>query len=375
VNVKNSARHHSLRSLILLGLSIAMSACGGALLPVISTTGAASPTPTPVVGGTQPAVRLIFQQSNFTDLTNWVPLPSTAHTCLGDILKNYYASGPDYSGAAIPFPQDGSGDQLAPTTRPYFVKNVSVDMTLTYFALTQSGYLPTDKCSLRGNLDDPGPSVCASFDLPPPAAPAPTIIPLATATPTITPIPTDTPYPTPVPVMPTPTPTAEYYNTGYYHTRDDYCSGQGPVQSADPEVTKGNVGGVNIDIDRTQIGAAEDLLMMVTYHTLDENASWPGPQLTNDRTVLQVNLIATGQVLDTLMGVIQPRAWAYADQTAFPIYLKTIATLEDPFGSLRTEQIYIPLSQNALIDRIRIERVRGSYHLLQVDLYRLGNRQ
>jgi len=54
--------------------------------------------------------------------------------------------------------------------------------------------------------------------------------------------------------------------------------------------------------------------------------------------------------------------------------MKEIATLEDPFGSLRTEQVYIPLSQNALIDRIRIERIRGSFHLFQVDLYRLGNR-
>ena len=111
--------------------------------------------------------------------------------------------------------------------------------------------------------------------------------------------------------------------------------------------------------------------MMVTYHSLNKNAAWPGAQLDNDRTILKVNLITTGAALDTLMGAKQPRQW-----TAYnaPISLKEIATLEDPFGSLRTEQVYIPLSQNTLVDRIRIDRVRGSYHLYQIDLYRLGNR-
>jgi hypothetical protein len=58
-----------------------------------------------------------------------------------------------------------------------------------------------------------------------------------------------------------------------------------------------------------------------------------------------------------------------------PVQISRLARFEDPFGSLRSESVVIPLSQNALVDRIRIERVRGSFHLYQVDLYRLGNRE
>ena len=51
---------------------------------------------------------------------------------------------------------------------------------------------------------------------------------------------------------------------------------------------------------------------------------------------------------------------------------KDISTFDDPYAGIRTEQVYIPLSQNPLIDRIRIERTRGTYILYEVDLYRLG---
>ena len=97
-------------------------------------------------------------------------------------------------------------------------------------------------------------------------------------------------------------------------------------------------------------------------------------QTSNDRTILKVKLIGTSEGVDALIGVKQPRVWAYTNQATYPVYMKQIATLEDPFGSLRSEQVYIPLSQNLFADRIRIERVRGSFHLFQIDLYRLGNR-
>jgi hypothetical protein len=96
---------------------------------------------------------------------------------------------------------------------------------------------------------------------------------------------------------------------------------------------------------------------------------------SDDETILQVNLVGTGLALSLLVGEAQPRARSDYDNTAMPIYMKSIATLRDPSASLRTEQVYIPLSQNPLMDRIRIERIRGSYHLFQIDLYRLGNRQ
>ena len=212
------------------------------------------------------------------------------------------------------------------------------------------------------------PTVCADFDEQITVTPTPTIAP--TPTPTPSPTPSVTPSPTPTPV-PSPTP---FYGSKYYRVKDDYCAGQGPILSANTDTTKTNVGGVNIDIDRTQLGASEDLLMNITYEAYNQNAAWPGPQSVQDETILEVNLVGTTLTLENLLGVKQPRAWNDYASGAIPVYFKHIATLRDPLGSLRTEQIYIPLSGNSLIDRIRVERIRGSYHLYQVDLYRLGNR-
>jgi len=337
------------------------------------TAAASSSNSTLAPGQSEPAARLIFDSENFTTLNDFVVPITTSHQCLGDVLKSYYVNGPDYMGSPLPFPPGSLNDALSPTTLPIYIKNVSVDITNTYYNDTQTGVVSTDQCSYRSIASAPLPSSCADFDVEPAAVPAPTVAPTAT------------PNPTPVPVTPPVTP--QYYGTGFYQVRDDWCSDQGAIADPDPELTKSYVGGVNIDIDRTQLGANEDLLMMVTYHALNTNSgqhSWPGSlvpafgvnaaQGVNDTTILEVDLIGTAQNLATLLQVPQPRAWTYYNNPAFPIYFKQIATLEDPYGSLRTDQVYIPLSQNALVDRIRIERIRGSYHLFQIDLYRLGNR-
>ena len=88
-----------------------------------------------------------------------------------------------------------------------------------------------------------------------------------------------------------------------------------------------------------------------------------------------MNLVTTQLALDLLLGSKQPRPWSDHGNTEMPVQISRLVQLEDPFGSLRSESIVIPLSQNALVDRIRIERVRGSFQLYQVDLYRLGNRE
>jgi hypothetical protein len=160
--------------------------------------------------------------------------------------------------------------------------------------------------------------------------------------------------------------------------RDDWCTSQGPILSPDPETTKSYVGGVSIDIDRNELGADEDLLMIVTYHALNANSNaatnYPGAQRTNDNTVMKVSLVGTGLDLTTLLQVKQPRVWTYYQNSSYPVYWREIASLEDPMGSLRSEEVYVPLSKSGRVDRIRIDRVRGSFHLYQVDLYRLGNR-
>lgn len=355
-----------------------LSGCGGTFMS--NDTGSTTSTTSLEPGESELGARIIFHQDNFTDINDFNPNVntslSTSHTCLGDVTRVFYVDGDDYMGSptALPTPSSSS-DTLLPTNRPAFISNVSVDITNTYFPLIENDILLSDVCSKRSDASAPAPSSCADFDRTPddPTAaptPLPTVAP--TATPSPMPSPSATPTSTPI------------FGTNYYRVVDEWCTSQGPTVSPDPELTKAGVGGVSIDLDRTQLGANEDLLMMVTYHALNENSTqlnWPGLVAANtfdysevDRTIMKVNLVGTQQSLDALLGVTQPRPWAYSNTNTYPIYVKEIATLSDPFGTLRTEQIYIPLSQNAMIDRIRIERVRGSFHLYQVDLYRLGNR-
>ena len=375
---------------LLLAMLMVLWGCGGKFTDNSAPTTSASVVLNP--GESEPGARLVFSNNNFVNLysfadaVNTATSLSTSHQCLGDVLKVFYADGDDYSGTPTAFPTPSITDGLFSSNRPVFIRNVSVDITNTYYPTTQSGILASDVCSYRANSSSPAPSTCADFDRIPAATPAPTIAP------------TPTPNPSPMPSV-TPGPhdlgSNEYFGTSFYRVRDAWCTSQGPTVSPDPEVTKAGVGGVSIDLDRSQLGNNEDLLMVITYHALNENSgvsNWPAVNAldkdtglalapakitahgSNDRTILKVNLIGTQQSLETLLQVPQPRVWTYANTTNYPIYIKEIATLEDPFGSLRTEQVYIPLSQNALIDRIRIERARGSYHLFQIDLYRLGNR-
>lgn len=349
-------------------LGLALNGCGGKFIDKISAVESSSSSSS-VAGGSEPGARIIFSAANFTQLDQFTTSQNTSHQCLGDVLKVFYVNADDYMGGPTAFPTPSAPDTLLPTNRPAFVKNISVDITSTYYAITQTSIVATDSCSYRGISSAPNPSSCADFDRTPAAAPTPTVPPIATPSPS--PLPSSTPA------------TTQYYGSNYYRVRDDWCVSQGPVIDPDPEITKASVGGVSIDLDRAELGANEDLLMLVTYHSLNENsgtASWPAnliagtAQTAQDHTVLKVNLVGTQQSLDTLLSVKQPRTWTYSNTSTYPVYLKEIATLEDPYGSLRTEQIYIPLSQNVLVDRIRIERIRGSYHLFQVDLYRLGNR-
>lgn len=304
------------------------------------------------------AARFVFHKDNFTHLSNFVAPVSTNYSCLGDVHQVFYASGDDYTGTPTAFAVSNSSDALLPTEKPAFIRHVSVDITQTYFPYSQSGLLQTDACSYRSTANSTEPAPCADFDVTPPAAPAPTVAPTSTPVTSPTATPTSTPY----------------YDSNFYRVRDDWCVSQGPLISVDEDTTKTYVGGVNIDLDRTELGSHEDLLMNITYQALNANAAWPSAQGAKDETILEVNLVGTGLSLDLLMGQRQPRVWSDYSNTQMPIYHRSIATLQDPYSSLRTVQVYLPISANSLIDRVRIERVRGSYFLYQIDLYRLGDR-
>jgi hypothetical protein len=318
-------------------------------------------------GATEKGARIIFHRNFFTNLDDFTTFQQTRYQCLGDVTQVFKVSGEDYTGSPTLFDVASASDAFYPTYKPDFLRNVSVDITNAFYETTQVNVIQTDACSYR--LSSVPTSPCADFDwdgasgVPDPA-------------PTITPTPT--PVPTPFPVA---TPAAPPYvaNHGFYRVRDPWCAGQGVIQSNDPEHTKSHVGGVSIDLNRSRLGSREDLLMVLTYQAFREGKTWPygtsAEMEANDETWLQVNLIATSLSLENLLGLNQPRAWSDYENPAMPVYYKTLATFRDSYSALRTEQLVIPLSQNGLIDRIRIERVRGSFHLYQLDLYRLGNRE
>ncbi len=333
-----------------------------------------APVATAAPGTDEASARFIFHRDNFTNLEDFVTFQNTGFSCLGDVTKTFRTQGGDYSSSfspswnplsAIPFEISNPGDALQPTYKPAFVKNISVDITRTYYAESASGTVQTDACSRR--TDSIAPSPCADFDpvstgpLPAPGSPVPT------------------PTPLPTPVNP-----ADRDGLLFYRVRDPWCLGQGAMQSNEPDLSKAYVGGVNIDLDRKVIGGSEDLLMLITYQSFVEGPSWPylGGGLTSltedDHTKLRVDLIATARGLDELLERKQPRMLGdfaeFGAAGAAPILIRSLVTLEDPFSSLKTESVLIPLSGNPLVDRIRIERIRGSYQLYQIDLYRLGDR-
>jgi hypothetical protein len=318
-------------------------------------------------GLVEPSARFIFDRSHFANLEDFVVHRMTRYQCLGDVLHTFNTQGLDYSGAATAFDISEYADELLPTYRPRFIRNLSVDMTRTYYPETVASIVQTDSCSFRNQ--NIVPSSCADFDPDPnptPTPPLPNVIP--------TPIPSPSPTPVATPITPDYVP-----GLSFYRVRDAWCAGQGKFRlEPDPEATKSYVGGVNIDLDRSVLGPNEDLLMNITYQAFAEGNSWPYPSSLTmdpmDATQLQVNLIGTHLGLEILLNSRQPRSWMDDSDSQMPIYMKTIATLRDPFSGLRTEQVLIPLSQNGLIDRIRIERIRGSFQLYQIDLYRLGNR-
>jgi hypothetical protein len=326
-------------------------------------------------GANEPAARFVFHRDHFTDLEDFITHRNTRFNCLGDVLHTFKVNGGDFTTPASlsSFSISDSGDELLPTHRPAFIKNLSVDMTNTFYKETQAYSVQTDACSKRALAESSGPlsyangdpSPCADFDWSSAGgqpAPLPTIAPPAV------------PDPTPVPPM---TP-AYLQGLNYYRVRDPWCAYQGHIRNGAVDPTKSYIGGVNIDLDRQALGRGEDLLMLMTYQAFAPGESWPYPATQAmseaDQTRIEIDLIGTGFALDQLLTASQPRAWEDYQNVSQPVYLKTLATLNDPFSQLKTDQVLIPLSENALIDRIRVSRVRGSFHLYQIDLYRLGPR-
>jgi len=164
------------------------------------------------------------------------------------------------------------------------------------------------------------------------------------------------------------------YKTGYYTTYDNSCINAGPIANPDPSVSRLLAGGAYIDIDRSQLGVNENLILNLTFiplgtSNIDPNQSYLA---TSETAIFKVHLIKTGQSGDTIRQVQQPRYLTYSMASQFPEVVQDLAVLAPPTGQVRQEQVYIPLTMDPGIDRIRIERYSGNAILIDASIYRLG---
>lgn len=166
------------------------------------------------------------------------------------------------------------------------------------------------------------------------------------------------------------------YATGYYSLFDQACIKQGTIQDSDPTVNKLYAGGVYIDLERDHLGERENLLLNLTIVPLSqENRAPSGAMLsTDDQAVFRVHLIEADQDVDVLRATNQPRHLAYTSERNYPKVLSSLTILTPQEGSMREEQIVIPLSSFPSADRIRIERESGSAVIVRATVYRMGRR-
>jgi hypothetical protein len=262
-----------------------------------------------------------FDSSDF--YTNTTPSP---YGCSGDALNFYNA----FTGNLNPLLPDGSGL----TQRPAFIKNVSLDMTDSNAA--GSATLMCSQFPTAAPGTPPGANACAT---------------LANA--------------------------EDFVAIPFYTLLDTYCEGAGPISSPDPSVSKLLAGGAYFDIDRTQLGPNENLLLSVTYFPMSPNNVYPtGAQLTfSDQAFFKVHLKQTGQTLSFLEDLLQPRFITYDGEAgAYPTLVDTLAIMAPPGSHVRTDQVILPISSNPSIDQIRLERYSGTGILVSASLYRLGYR-
>jgi hypothetical protein len=164
------------------------------------------------------------------------------------------------------------------------------------------------------------------------------------------------------------------YNTGFYSTFDSSCAGSGPISTQGGGPNGLLAGGVYIDIDRTQLGPYENLVLNLTFIPLTQNnIGANGVSLTaSDNAVFDVHLVSTGQTTDTLQAALQPRFLSYTDNPSFPEVIQNLSVLAPANGQIQQQQLFIPLASDPTVDRIRIERVSGTAILLDASIFRMG---
>ncbi len=167
------------------------------------------------------------------------------------------------------------------------------------------------------------------------------------------------------------------YNSGYYTTTNSACINSGPIVSNDPLVNSTLVGGVYFDIDRTQLGPHENLLLNITFFPLG-SANFPLNQTTAfsvlDTPIIKVHLAKIGQSGDTIRSITQPRILTYGSTTQYVQTAQDFAILGSPAGQIQQQQLYLPIAIDPGIDRIHVQRYSGNIIFIDATLFKTGYR-
>ena len=123
------------------------------------------------------------------------------------------------------------------------------------------------------------------------------------------------------------------------------------------------------------LGSKENLLLTLTYIPLGESNRQPsGEQFSSSQSaIFKIHLISTNLAEGALMQILQPRYLTFSDPSQFVKKVETLSIIAPPTGTVRQEQILLPISADSSIDRIRIERYSGSAILIDASIFRMGH--
>ncbi len=164
------------------------------------------------------------------------------------------------------------------------------------------------------------------------------------------------------------------YNSGYYTMLDDNCLGAGPVGTPGSDSSRKYIGGVYIDLDRSKLASDENVLLHLTYLPLGPGNQRPDgqPFSQSEQPMFRINLVKNPQTLSNIQSQSQPRGLGLFDDATTPTLVQSLSILGSPDLGVRQEQVLIPLSTDAEISRIQIQRVSGSAVLIDLSLVRMG---
>jgi hypothetical protein len=154
---------------------------------------------------------------------------------------------------------------------------------------------------------------------------------------------------------------------------DEACFNQGPVGVPGDAESRKYAGGVYIDLDRSKLGASENLILHLTYLPLGPTHQRPDGQTysPSESAIFRVNLVKNNQELINIQSTQQPRHLTYYGDENTPVIVQSLSVTAPPDGSVRQDQVLIPLAAtDSSVNRIHIQRVSGSAILIDATLLR-----